>query len=149
MGLNLYSRIWEYASIGEMIAIIRATTVSMIVGILVIYIFGLHSLPKSIYIGAWIMMNVLIGSSRISLRLFKDRRLIQIRTQARPTLIVGAGDAGAILAREIQSNTKLNMKVVGFVDDDGAKRRRFLYGVPVLGDRNRIHFLVRSLSLKK
>lgn len=149
MGLNLYSRIWEYASIGEMIAILRATTASIGSAIVIIYTFELQGLPRSVYVGTWVMMNALIGASRISWRLFKDRCLIHTEKQARRILIVGAGDAGAILAREIQSNTKLNMKVVGFVDDDRAKRRQFLYGVPVLGDRSRIPVLVRNLAVEE
>lgn len=149
MGLNLYSRIWEYASIGEMIAILRATTASIGGAIVIIYTFELQGLPRSVYVGTWVMMNALIGASRISWRLFKDRCLIHTEKQARRILIVGAGDAGAILAREIQSNTKLNMKVVGFVDDDRAKRRQFLYGVPVLGDRSRIPVLVRNLAVEE
>ena len=104
IGMNLYRRIWEYASIGEMLAIIRATTASIAVALFIIYLFRLHTLPRTIYISGWVMINVLIGASRISWRLLKDKCLIHTKNQASYTLIVGAGDAGAILAREIQSN---------------------------------------------
>jgi FlaA1/EpsC-like NDP-sugar epimerase len=149
MSLHLYSRIWEYASIGEMIAILCATTASICITMLIVYIFDLNGLPRSVYVGTWVMMNALIGASRISWRLLKDRFLFQVKNQARRILIVGAGDAGAILAREIQSNTRLNMRVAGFIDDDRSKRGQLLYGVPVFGDRNRIPLLVRKLAIEE
>lgn len=149
MGMSLYGRIWEYASIGEMVAIICATTFSIAVALLMIYLFRLQVLPRSVYIGTWVMMNGLIGASRISWRLMKDRCLNHVGKQVRRTLIVGAGDAGAILAREIQSNGRLNLKVFGFVDDDRAKRRQLLYGVPILGDRSSIPVLVRNLAIEE
>jgi len=146
-GLKMYRRIWEYASIGEMLAILRAATCSMAVIVLLIYLFQLPKLPRSVYIMSWIMTNAFIGASRISWRLFRD---VCLRIRSVPlhrVLIVGAGDAGAILAREIASNPRLNLKVAGFVDDDPAKQKSILNGLPVLGGRKSIPFLVKDLEI--
>lgn len=149
MGLKLYSRIWEYASIGEMLAILRATSSSMAIAVLVIYFFDLEGLPRSVYIGSWLMINAAIGASRISWRLLKDTCLGASTYKARRTLIAGAGDAGAMLAREIQNNPTLNLNVVGFVDDNNDKHRQLLYGIPVLGSRSKIPVIVRDLQINE
>ena len=61
-----------------------------------------------------------------------------------PTLIIGAGDAGAILARELDYYHKENHKIVGFIDDDEAKKGQILSGFPILGSREDIADIVRK-----
>lgn len=137
-GLKLYNRIWAYASIGEMLAIVRATTFSLAVVITVVYLFDLPGLPRSVYIGTWLLMNAFIGISRLSWRLFRDLFIATDTYKCRKVLIVGAGNAGALLAREIQNNPHLRLCTVGFIDDSAEKQHAFLYGVPILGTRKRI-----------
>ncbi len=148
-GMKLYSRIWEYASIGEMLAIFRAVTYSMAVILLVIYLFQIPGLPRSVYIGSYLMINAFIGASRISWRIIRDCFHISSSEFARNVLIVGAGDAGALVVREIQSNPDLGLKVVAIVDDKRSKRRMLLSQVPVLGDRTKIPVLVRELEVEE
>ncbi|MBC7074984.1 MAG: polysaccharide biosynthesis protein [Syntrophomonadaceae bacterium] len=148
-GLKMYRRIWEYASIGEMLAILRATTYSIAFIILLIYLLQLPKLPRSVYIISWMLINAFIGASRISWRLFRDAYLQTRSAPSRRVLIIGAGDAGAILAREIASNPRLNLKVAGFIDDDPAKQKNILNGLPVLGTRKSIPFLVRDLEISE
>ncbi|NLU50741.1 MAG: polysaccharide biosynthesis protein [Syntrophomonadaceae bacterium] len=135
---RLYHRIWEYASIGEMLAVVQATTCSMAAIVLVIYFFGLPKLPRSVYILSWMLMNIFIGASRIWWRVFRDYWLKETMRDARRVLIVGAGDAGALLSREIRNNPQLKLRPVGFIDDDRKKQRRMLHGIPVLGARQNI-----------
>ena len=141
-GLKLYHRVWEYASITEMFAIFRAATYSMALIIITIYLFDLAGLPRSIYILSWLMINILIGVSRISWRLFRDVYLKSGYKDSRKVLIIGAGNAGVILAREISSNPQLRLKAVGFIDDEAAKQKKILCGIPVLGTRKKIPVIV-------
>ena len=145
--LKLYGRIWEYASLGEMMTILRAVSYSMAVILLFIYLFKIPGLPRSVYIGAWIILNATIGASRLSWRII---RTVFNGNDYQPqlnVLIVGAGDAGALLVREIYSNPQLHLKAVGIVDDDHAKRKMLLFQVPVLGDRSKIPVLVNDLQV--
>jgi FlaA1/EpsC-like NDP-sugar epimerase len=64
-------------------------------------------------------------------------------------LIMGAGEAGALTALEIQHNPQLGLEVVGFVDDDPAKRGMRIHDIPVLGNRNDIPELARAYSLRQ
>ncbi len=146
-GMKLYSRIWEYASIGEMLAIMRAVTYSTAVILLIIYLFHLPGLPRSVYIGSYMMINAFIGASRLSWRVFRDVLNSSNTTTRRNVLIVGAGDAGALVVREIQNNPYLQLRAVGIVDDSPAKRKMILYGVPVLGNRSKIPVSVRDLQV--
>lgn len=147
IGMKLYSRIWEYASIGEMTAIIRAVTYAMAVTVLFIYIFQVPGLPRSVYIGSYLMINAFIGASRMSWRLVRDLFNTSNKSPNQNVLIVGAGDAGALVVREIQRNPQLNLQPVGIVDDNKNKRKLILSSVPVLGDRTRIPGLVRELNV--
>jgi len=149
MSFKLYSRIWEYASINEMLAILRATTYSMITIALLIYLLKLPILPLSVYIISWMVMNFLIGFSRLSWRLLHDLFLKTCPKLACKMLIVGAGDAGAILVREIESNPHLLMKVVGLVDDDPSKRGKILHGVKILGNHDQIPSLISQTGAEE
>jgi len=146
-GLQLYNRVWEYASIAEMFAILRATTLSMGVIILCIVIFTLPALPRSVYILTWIMMNIFIGVSRISWRVIRGFLLKGKSSDVSRVLIVGAGDAGNILVREIQNNPQLKLKAVGFIDDDRAKIHKILNNVPIMGKSHKIPILVKELNI--
>ncbi len=147
IALKLYQRIWEYASIGEMLAIIRATSFSLVLVLALVYALNLHGLPRSVYILAWIMINVFVGASRISWRLLRDLYIKSDSSSSKKVLIVGAGDAGAILAREIEQNKHLDLKAVGFIDDEASKQRKIMYGIRVLGTRRDIPRLVRELAI--
>lgn len=147
LALKLYNRVWEYASIGEMFAILRATTCSMGVIILFIFLFSLPNLPRSVYLLSWILMNIFIGASRISWRVFRELCLNEKHSDARRVLIVGAGDAGNMLVREIQNNPQLKLKAVGFIDDDRSKINKTLHNVPVLGTSHNIPALVQELAI--
>jgi FlaA1/EpsC-like NDP-sugar epimerase len=70
-------------------------------------------------------------------------------TNCRNVLIVGAGDAGAMLVRELQNNPTLGLKAVAMVDDDPSKHKAILFGVPVLGPRKRIPYLVKDLEISE
>ena len=148
-GLKLYGRIWQYASLGEMLAILRAVTYSMAVGLVLIYLLPIPGLPRSVYILSWIMINVLIGASRISWRLIRSAFNGHDRTPKTNALIVGAGDAGALLVREVQGNPHLHLNPVGIIDDDRSKRKMLLSGVPVIGDRSKIPAIVAELEVEE
>lgn len=148
-GLKIYSRIWQYASIGEMLAILRAVSYSMAFIVLLIYLVPLPNMPRSVYAGSWIMINAFIGASRIGWRIWRDLNIRADLENYRRIIIVGAGDAGALLAREIHSNPRLRLKAVGFVDDDTAKQGMILSGVPVLGRCADIPDIVEKMDINE
>ncbi|MDD2587154.1 MAG: nucleoside-diphosphate sugar epimerase/dehydratase, partial [Syntrophomonadaceae bacterium] len=146
---RLYQRIWEYASIDEMLAILKAVTYSVVIVAVLTYLSPLPGLPRSVYILSWLIINVLIGSSRLSWRLFRDVYLKSKSGLLKNLLIIGAGDAGAMLVREIHNNSNLTFNVVGFVDDAPAKQKAILHGVKVLGTCKKIPEIVRKHAVQE
>ncbi|MGE5417414.1 MAG: polysaccharide biosynthesis protein [Acidobacteriota bacterium] len=143
---RLYNRVWEYASIDELMAIVSAITSAVLAIVFIIYTFHMPPLPKSIYILALIFMVFFIGVSRLWWRLFRDYFNRFDNTGFR-VLIVGAGDAGAMLAREIQNNVELGLNAVAFIDDDNAKRGKLMLGLPIAGGRHKIPRLVEKMNI--
>ena len=127
---GLYHRLWRYASIPELLSIVGAVTVSTC--IITIYMYAVGAiLPRSIPIITWLLVIVLVGTSRLFIRILHTSR--QRHKQQTNTLIVGAGDAGAIIAREIINRYYDTKKLIGFIDDDLYKHNQMLLGAKVLG----------------
>jgi FlaA1/EpsC-like NDP-sugar epimerase len=123
---GLYNRIWRYASINELVAIIMAVTASSAV-IAAIMHWSIPGFPRSIYLLSWVFDIVLIGGSRLGVRVLYHIRQRQASRSVN-VLIVGAGDAGAMIAREIQQRVHDDKRVIGFIDDDIGKHNQMLYG---------------------
>lgn len=147
---KLYSRIWRYASAAELIAIALANILGSCVWFfLSVYISAV--LPRSLYIITGLLLILFIGASRLALRLYSyvmnKPKYKQAARQKSRVLIIGAGDAGAMLLREIERYHIANRKVVGFIDDDKTKTGKMLLGVKVLGTRNNIVKIAAEKSI--
>jgi FlaA1/EpsC-like NDP-sugar epimerase len=138
---GLYRRIWIYASIQEMkIIALAVTTASIVVSLTMVAMFiqGFFvGFPRSVLIIDWLLSLAFVGGLRFSLRLIAENRRMT-NTSARNgegsrILIVGAGDAGALVAKELQKNPQLGKNPVGFLDDNPAKQNNQIHGVPVIG----------------
>lgn len=149
---GLYRRLWRHASVGEALAIAKAVTVGTLVNIGIAYVVmeAEHfPLPRSVFLLLWLLVLLFTGASRFALRFSREYgRNGSLPSQGRPTLIVGAGDAGAAVLRELKHHPEAEMVPVGLVDDDPAKQGRSLLGVPVLGGREDIPRLVAAYGVE-
>jgi FlaA1/EpsC-like NDP-sugar epimerase len=139
---GLYNRMWKYASIGELLAILVAVSFSSVLIVACSLALG-WLLPRSIYIITWFLSILFVGASRLLIRVLAELKYIPENGQSR-ILIVGAGDAGAMVAREIQQRHQKDLRIVGFVDDANFKRGQLLLGFKVLGSRNDLRRLVNQ-----
>jgi FlaA1/EpsC-like NDP-sugar epimerase len=138
---GMYRRMWAYASLTELrLIVVAVTTASIPVSLMVLSLwsFGLfEGFPRSIPFIDWVLSIILIGGSRITVRMLEENKKAseKVNSQGRQhrVLIVGAGDAGALVVREMQKNPQLNFQPVGFLDDDNSKQRQQLYGIQVVG----------------
>jgi FlaA1/EpsC-like NDP-sugar epimerase len=144
---GLYKRLWRYASINELITIVVAVSVGSIAILLVTYFWGIM-LPKSIHLLSWIISNILIGGSRLFVRILQYMRQ-SYGKHCTNVLIVGAGDAGAMIAREIRHRYYDSKKLVGFIDDDKNKESQMLFGAVVLGNRHSIPQVVQAYGIEE
>jgi len=138
---KLYKRAWSYASTGELLAVINAVTVGALATITATY-FLQSQLPRSIIVLAWAFTLLLVGGSRFIWRLYVERKKGNGVKPGRRALIVGAGDAGVMVARELCNNRHIDLRPVAFVDDEPAKKNLSLMGIPVLGGRDDIPKIV-------
>ena len=150
LSMHLYTRIWRYAGMREMVAVLIATTLGAGLFYTGMYVFD-KSLPRSIYLISWILSTGVIGIGRMVLHYIAMRYGGKQSTDADMvnTLIIGAGDAGATIAREIERYHKRSRKVIGFIDDDEAKFNRLMGGVRILGNRHDIPSIVKEHKVKE
>lgn len=147
-GFGLYGQMWRYASVQEARRIVLA---GVSAGLLVVgtsaYLGGrLRLLPISVVILGATLSFIGFGALRFQNRLFAFRRRSAMATRTR-VLLVGAGDAGEMILRDIMRNDSVGLEPVALVDDDPRKVGLFLHGVQVLGTRASIPSLVAGLRI--
>lgn len=144
---RLYNKAWEYASVGELVAIVKAVSLSiMTTGIMQQLLIG--DVYFRALMLAWMMHVLLIGGSRFSWRVYRDR-YIKSSIEQKRALIVGAGAAGTMLARQLLKNQDTEIKPVAFIDDDPKKYRLHIHGLPVVGGSKHIPKTVETLNIDK
>lgn len=143
---RMYRNTWEYASIRELLAIIKAITFSILTTIIV-QMIAFRTIDIRVLGITWMMHMLLIGGSRFSWRLFRDR-FITLNTDKKRTLVVGAGSAGSMIARQLLKSTETDLYPIAFADDDLKKMRLQIYGVEVKGTIQDIPQLVEKLKIE-
>lgn len=145
---GLYNRLWRYASINEVMVIVGAVTTSSILIAVYSYVVGID-LPRSLHLLSWFCTVLFIGASRFCVRIIHYWRKARSKQSCINVLIVGAGDAGAMIAREIQQRYYNSKKIIGFVDDDQYKKHQKLFGVKVLGKCTDIAEIVEEYQIEE
>src|SRR5699024_4092205 len=116
-----------------MLGLCRAATFSVITAGVIQFFVNDFSVCKRALLVTWMIYIIVIGGSRFVWRIFRDRYISKNRKGLR-TLIVGAGDAGAMIARQLNTeHNESNLMPVAFVDDDISKQYMEVYNLPVLG----------------
>ena len=129
---GLFHGLWRYAGLPELRNLIRATTTSTIVFVGAGTMFSGVRLPRSVYVGEWLVAILLMGGIRFAIRMVRERRQ-PLNPLAVRTLIVGAGDQGESLLRDVQRAANGKWEIVGFLDDDRTKQGALVREVRVLG----------------
>ncbi|HLR09061.1 MAG TPA: nucleoside-diphosphate sugar epimerase/dehydratase [Bacillota bacterium] len=147
---KLYKKVWAYASVGELLAIVKAVTLSVVSTGIVQFLVNDFSIYRRALVVTWLIHIILIGGSRFVWRVFRDHYIASDKGKTR-TLIVGAGSAGTMIARQLQNNNHGDDELlpVAFVDDDVAKLQMEIYGVPVLGQIKDIPTLVENHHIER
>ena len=145
---GLYRRLWIYASTAELRLITAAVTTASVVtsGVMAVLIVTgnvFPGMPRSALGIDWLLSLVLIGGSRFALRILAEQSMARRADgKGKRALVVGAGDAGALVVRELQKSSHLNLTPVGFLDDDPAKQKHTIYGVTVIGKVDDLPLLI-------
>ncbi|MCM3771778.1 polysaccharide biosynthesis protein [Priestia aryabhattai] len=138
---GLYKKVWQYSSINELVAIMKAVSFSIILTGIAQFIMSGGFFTRTLAI-TWMMHILLIGGSRFSWRMYRDTYLVKEEEHYKKVLVIGAGAAGTMVVRELKQTPSLKMKPIGFIDDDFTKHHLEIMNVPVLGGVKEIIRLV-------
>lgn len=148
---GFYRNLWRYASLQDGIEIFKVVTASTVISAFVVmYIRHFTPYPRSIFLLDWILLFAMVASSRLVWRVYREAIVMpRLAMSGQRTLIVGAGDAGSLLLKEIRRQVGGSpYEVIGFVDDDSNKIGMRLHGIPVLGAISHLKGLVRKHNIE-
>ncbi len=146
---NLYNRIWKYASVNELIAIVLATSFNSLTAFGYTFMIG-KTYPRSIYILFWLLLTTFVGGSRFILRTFNGVTPMLRRPEGvRNVMVIGAGEAGSLVIQDFKKHPDLKMRPVVLIDDDVNKHGMRIHGVRVFGGRNIIPEMVQKKNIKE
>ena len=148
--LNLYWRDWEYASVYEVITVVKCVSAAVIVSTIAGIVWFKTLVTWQFVVVLWLLLVCAVGGVRLSMRIFREYFVDSVVMEnAKPTLIVGAGAAGTLLVRQMLMHPKMRMMPVAFVDDDQEKQRKDIYGVRILGTTKDIEKIVQQMGITK
>ncbi len=156
--LGMYRRYWRYASMDELYIITLA--VGTACGVLSVTFFVGRALnlidetwlPRSVPLLDSLFTLIVVGGTRFSMRALETARRMHGTGNVpdkKRVLVVGAGDSGLMMVREMRGNPGVKLDPVGFVDDDPRKRGASIYGVPVLGRHTELPTLVAEHHIQE
>ena len=146
-GLN--AGIWRYASLTDLVAVIKAATATAVCFTLIYFVVRLDYVPRSSVIAAWAFMIIFLAGPRAVYRIWKSHRAVgRGRRHLKPVLLVGASDQSEAFIRAVAERNDMPFDVLGVIDDSGRRTGRLLRGTRVLGTIEDIPDLVRSYGLK-
>jgi len=147
---RLYRSIWKYASLSDAVEIFKTVTLASLVMLFSMMVMrDFVQFSRAIFLMDWGILLCLMISSRLAWRVFREQYVMPKLHTGPRTLIVGAGDAGYQLLREIRKRCAAIYNVIGFVDDDPDKLGMLLGGVKVLGDTRQLSRFAKELGVEK
>jgi FlaA1/EpsC-like NDP-sugar epimerase len=149
LAFGMYGRYWRYASIGDLLAIalsVSASTFALSLFLVCAMLLQrVEGVSRSVLLIDWLLTLVVVGGLRLSVRVTAEARQRGGKRGgegSRRVVLVGAGEAGTMVAREIRRNPQLRMDLVGYLDDDPTKLGKRIAGLPVLGNLAGLHDLL-------
>ena len=152
---GMYRHLWVYASMKETrLIILSVSTASVLLSTAVIVMTAVQArlpgylgFPRGVLVIDGLLSLFLVGGLRLTVRALAEIRsnAVGAKGHTRHVLVVGAGDAGALVVREMQKNPQLNQIPICFLDDDPLKQRQHIHGVPVAG---KLDDLARTINAR-
>lgn len=136
---GMYRRLWSYASTQELkLIFFSVTTGSVMVSLFMVILASVKAFTgfsRGILIIDWLLSILFVGGLRFMMRVLSDSQnaFASKNRGAKRALVVGAGDAGALVVKELEKNPELNLQPVCFVDDNPSKQKQQIHGIPVAG----------------
>jgi FlaA1/EpsC-like NDP-sugar epimerase len=144
--VGLYRGVWRFASLPDLLRILKGAGIGLVVIVAVIFSLNLlEGVPRSVPLLYGLFLIVLLSGPRFVYRWLKDRRITM--GSGKRVLIVGAGQAGEMLARDLLRDHSRTYLPVAFVDDKPRRLGQDIHGIPVVGRSDSIPDIVRDRSI--
>ena len=160
---GLYRGMWRYTSISDLLKIIKASTIATVVIVsFILFKSRFIGYSRSVFLLDWCLTILLICGFRLGVRLFFEhfskeeptptnflsafKFFAKSKKENKNLIIIGAGDCGEKIYREIHDNASLRYNVVGFLDDNQKKTGRTIHGIPILGRIDEIEAVIKKVD---
>jgi UDP-GlcNAc:undecaprenyl-phosphate GlcNAc-1-phosphate transferase len=131
--MGAYRGSWHHLGLSDAFRLGKASLIGSVFAVtLTVFLYKEDVFSRSVFVIDGLLTILLVTGARASFRLLDHLRSAVAQTGS-PTLVYGAGEAGELTVRQVRANASLGLKLVGFIDDDPAKDRLLLGGLPVLG----------------
>ena len=164
--LGLYNKCWRYSGVRDLVSVVLATVfgsaVGMVVGVIVAAklqsdIYGrwgneltADRIPPSVIVLNWCLLFLFMGGARLISRMYWERPWRhELSRDRKKVLVVGAGDAGELVVREMLKSQQIRYRPVGFIDDDPRKKNLRIHNVRVVGTTRRLPQLIDEYSVEE
>jgi len=146
LNYKLYKKAWEYASVGELLIILKIVTFSIIITAFMQLLINQEIFFRLLGV-TWMLHMLFIGGSRFLWRIYRDS-YISDKDSKKRTLIIGAGAAGTMVARQLLHSQEADLLPVAFIDDNKKKLQLDILGIPVVGGVSSIERIVSELRIE-
>ena len=148
IALRLYNSIWRFASFHELLRVLIASVITSVIHTVLITVFVLR-MPISYYVIGMGLQFILVLGIRFSYRFVLLQRSKRSGARVERTMLIGAGNAGQSILRDVSGLREQNLKIVCIMDDNPNKWGRYVDGIPVAGGREDIPTAVKKYRIKK
>ena len=163
---DLYQGMWRYTSLADLISILKSASIaSLTIILMTLFVHRFGGFSRSVFIIDWGLTLFFIAGTRIAIRFYfwlgagdESAKLMRggiiaslfaQKPKGKRLIIIGAGDCGEKISREIHDNPHLGYRIMGFIDDDSLKANRRIHGIPVLGNRDEINYYAKQLNAEE
>jgi FlaA1/EpsC-like NDP-sugar epimerase len=144
---RLYKIAWEYAGSDEVLTLIKSVSLSVVIAS-TFQLLVFQEVSIRILLAIWLVLLLLLGASRFSLRILSEGRVKRDETRGKRVLIIGAGSAGTLVAKQLKQNRDCGLNPIAFIDDDKRKHELEIMAIPVVGGLESLQKTVNDLEIE-
>ncbi|MBI5887863.1 MAG: polysaccharide biosynthesis protein [Deltaproteobacteria bacterium] len=145
---GIYKDLWRYSSIRDLLKIFIAATLGSISFFLIVKFLAADiPYPRSIFILDWLLFIMISGGGRLCIRAFRE--YMQPASAGKRTLLIGAGDAGEMIVRDMKNHPRHAYEPVGFIDDSPYKKGLSIHSLPIFGSREVIGEVIKKCNIEE
>ncbi|TGK54605.1 polysaccharide biosynthesis protein [Leptospira kanakyensis] len=148
---GIYRSLWSYASLHDLLSIIKATVLSSLVSTLALLFYNrFYQLSRMVPILDTLILLGFLCLRSLSWRMLREQIFSSDKSKGGiPVLLVGAGKLGSSFLTEIRRNVDLDYSPIGFLDDNLSKKGGYIQGIPILGSTDEIGKILTRFGVKK